>query len=135
MPGLSWIWSDTGSAELAKSVYGAALACGCPVRHAMAGYKLPTFLRIAVRRPSDFAMLYQDLLVMKRSFTAAGNAPFGTYADVSPNCIEGVFLVNMDDLRPYDLTFEPRRDSSMAYLDSLLGKTLPALIINSKHQV
>lgn len=134
-PWLSWIWIDTGCAEVAKSVYEAALACGCPVRHASAGYELPTFIRIAVRRPSDFAVLYQAMLVRERSFAAAGSAPFGTYADVSPNCIEGVFLVNVDDLRPHEATIEQRRDGLSSYVDSLPVKTLPALIIDSKHQV
>ena len=53
---LSWIWIDTGSAEVAKDVYRAALDCGCPVRHAASGYDKPSIVRLAVRRPYDFSV-------------------------------------------------------------------------------
>ena len=50
-PWLSWIWIDTGSAEVAKDVYHAALDCGCPIRHAASGYDKASIVRLAVRRP------------------------------------------------------------------------------------
>jgi len=58
-PWTSWLWIDTGSEIEATRAYEASLAAGVPIRHASAGYGLPTFIRVAVRRPSDFAVLHQ----------------------------------------------------------------------------
>merc|ERR1719272_557346 len=85
-PFTSWVWIDTGDAATAEAIYQASLACGCPVRHAAAGYNLPTFIRIAVRRPYDFSVLYQALL-QRECATRSGSIAFGTYADVAPSVV------------------------------------------------
>jgi len=61
-PWLSWIWVDTHDVELARQVYETSLACGCPLRTAASGYNRPAFIRLAVRRPTDFEPLYKALL-------------------------------------------------------------------------
>merc|ERR1712232_740504 len=109
-PWLSWVWIDTGDAKVAEDVYKTSLACGCPVRHGAAGYGLPTFIRVAVRRPYDFAVLYQALLQRECDSKACGKAPFGTYADVNPSVVEGVHLVHIDDLKPHEEVFKHKAD-------------------------
>jgi hypothetical protein len=132
---LSWIWVDTGDAAIAKSVYEGALECGCPVRYAASGYDMPTVVRFAVRRPHDFSVLYQMLLQRECHSKNNVKAPFGTYADVHPDVIEGIRLVHIDDLRPHEQVLEDRADKLAAYVDDLAVKVLPAIIIDSQLQV
>jgi len=60
-PWLSWIWVDTHDVEMARRVYEASIACGCPLRTGAYGYERPSFVRFAVRRPTDFEKLYKAL--------------------------------------------------------------------------
>lgn len=129
---LSWVWVDTGDAEVARSVYEAALDCGCPVRHAAAGYGLPTYLRFAVRRPSDFAALHQALLKLKGGYQSK---QFGTYADVQPSVIEGVQLVHIDDLRPHENVYTEAAAKLQRYIEALPLAHLPAIIVCSETMV
>merc|ERR1712232_1239463 len=88
---LPYIWINTGSSEVATGVYQTALECGCPVRHAAHGYDLPGNVRIAVRRPYDFSVLYQALLKYEYSRRRySGQTAFGTFADVQPSVVDGV---------------------------------------------
>jgi len=134
---LSWVWADTGDEATAKAVYEASKECGCPIRHAAAGYGLPTFVRFAVRRPSDFAVLYQALL--QHECTAHDSvqkkAPFGTYADVRPGTMEGVFLVHINDLKAHEAIGKESAEKLKSYIDDLPVKNLPAIIVDSQHQV
>ncbi|KAJ2671469.1 hypothetical protein IWW42_003428 [Coemansia sp. RSA 1085] len=54
---LSWIWVDTKSDAVAQSAVDLARAAGVPVRSGLPGYNFPTFIRIAVREPAQFAIL------------------------------------------------------------------------------
>lgn len=132
---LSWVWIDTGDEQVAKEVYQLSLKCGCPIRHAAAGYNLPTFIRIAVRRPTDFAVLYQALLQRECRTKSADRGPFGTYADVHPSVIVGVELVHIDDVLPHELTSEERTEKLKGYLSDLPNKTLPAILLDAHKRV
>jgi len=136
-PWTSWVWIDTGDEAVAKAVYQAALDCSCPVRHAAAGYDLPTYIRIAVRRPYDFAVLYQALLRQAYHNKDSTNSQktFGTYADVHPGVVEGVNLVHLDDLRPHENILQDREGKLQSYINDLPSVTLPAIIIDSKHKI
>jgi len=135
-PWTSWVWIDTGDAATAEAIYKASLACGCPVRHAEAGYNLPTFIRIAVRRPYDFSVLYQALLQQEQQVTDVNQqAMFGTYADVQPSVIEGVKLVHIDDLKPHENVIHEREGKLQAYIAEMPLVTLPAIIVDSQYQV
>eukprot|EP00435_Cladocopium_sp_Y103_P042440 s69_g11.t1 len=114
-PWLSWIWIDTGSPDVAKDVYRAALNCGCPIRHAASGYDKPTVVRLAVRRPYDFSVLYQALLRRESNSTAFSQTTFGTSADVNPDVISGVRLVHIDDLHPHEEVLTDRADKLKNY--------------------
>lgn len=59
---LPWIWIDTMCENEAAQVYEVSKGIGMPIRHAKYGYKMPTFIRIAVR---DFYL--SDKLVMQLS--------------------------------------------------------------------
>lgn len=48
-PWTSWIWIDTHDEQQAKAVVDCAKAAGCPIRAGAMGYKMPTYLRFAVR--------------------------------------------------------------------------------------
>mmetsp|Transcript_160211 Transcript_160211/g.283816 ORF Transcript_160211/g.283816 Transcript_160211/m.283816 type:complete len:592 (-) Transcript_160211:82-1857(-) len=132
---LSWLWIDTGDAKVAQEVYQAALESGCPVRHAKFGYELPTHIRVAVRRPYDFAILYQALV--ERHFYSDMNAktPFGTYADVHPSVVEGVHLVHIDDLKPHEEILHDRAARLRHYVEELPVKVLPAIIVDTKYKI
>lgn len=145
---LSWLWIDTGDVETAKDVYKVALECGCPIRHAEAGYNLPTYVRIAVRRPYDFAVLYQALLrretlKAQRFIEGAAASPgevgfpavFGSYADVHPSVVEGVYLVHIDDLKPHEHVDQERSHKLEEYMKEMAVKVLPSIIVCSKTQV
>jgi len=135
-PFTSWVWIDTGDAATAEAIYEASLACGCPVRHAAAGYNLPTFIRIAVRRPYDFSVLYQALLQQDLDYTDTNRrAVFGTYADVHPSVIEGVKLVHIDDLKRHEHVMPEREGKLGAYIADMPLVTLPAIIVDSQYQV
>jgi len=133
-PWTSWVWIDTGDEAVAKAVYQASLDCGCPVRHAAAGYDMPTIIRIAVRRPYDFSVLYQALLRQAYA-NINGRAPLGTYADVHPSVIEGVHLVHIDDLKPHEEVIKEREGRLQEYVKALPLLTLPAIIVESAYQV
>jgi histidinol-phosphate/aromatic aminotransferase/cobyric acid decarboxylase-like protein len=60
-PWTSWIWIDTGDAKQAKEVVDCAKAVGCPVRAGAMGYKMPTYLRFAVREPKHQRVLIDAL--------------------------------------------------------------------------
>lgn len=135
-PWLSWVWIDTGCPEEAESVYQASLECGCPVRTAKAGYDRPTVVRMAVRRPYDFGVLYQALLHRMCDIGSETKAPpFGTYADVKPQVIEGVRLVHIDDLLPHEEVLQDRAGKLQDYMNDLPVKILPAIIVDSEYQV
>lgn len=72
-PWTSWIWINTHDVEQARQVVDCAKAAGCPVRAGAMGYKMPTFLRFAVRCPEH----QQPLLAALR---ARFGAPL-TYAE------------------------------------------------------
>jgi histidinol-phosphate/aromatic aminotransferase/cobyric acid decarboxylase-like protein len=134
-PWLSWVWIDTGDAAIAESVYKASLQCGCPVRHAASGYDRPTVVRLAVRRPHDFSVLYQVLLQRECYSKSNVRAPFGTYADVHPSVVEGVRLVHIDDLQPHEQVLQDRADALERYVKALPVKILPAIIVDAQYQV
>mmetsp|Transcript_20649 Transcript_20649/g.32305 ORF Transcript_20649/g.32305 Transcript_20649/m.32305 type:complete len:382 (+) Transcript_20649:246-1391(+) len=48
-PFLSWVWIDSGDAEVAERAVMACKRAGCPIRWGKPGYNLPTYIRIAVR--------------------------------------------------------------------------------------
>ena len=116
-PWLSWIWIDTGNPEVAKDVYRTALDCGCPIRHAASGYDKPSVVRLAVRRPFDFSVLYQALLRRESNSQATfSQTTFGTSADVNPEVIAGVRLVHIDDLHPHEDVLTDRADKLKEYV-------------------
>jgi len=136
---LSWVWIDTGDPAVAQDIYKTALACGCPVRHAASGYDMPSVIRIAVRRPHDFSVLYQALLQREGERSPKMAAPlrttFGTYADVHPSVVEGVRLVHIDDLKPHEKVLEDRAGKLEEYVGDLEKVILPAIIVDSQFQV
>jgi len=132
---LSWIWIDTGCPEVAKDVYRTALNCGCPIRHAASGYDRPSVVRLAVRRPYDFSVLYQALLRRENNSAAMMQTTFGTSADVNPDVIDGVRLVHIDDLHPHEEVLTDRADKLKNYVRDLPVKILPAIIIDSRYDV
>lgn len=134
-PFTSWVWIETGDEAVAKAVYEASLECGCPVRHAAAGYDMPSILRIAVRRPYDFAVLYQALLRQAYFSNGKSRGLFGTYADVNPSVIAGVDLVHIDDLKPHENVIQEREGKLTEYVKDLPIMTLPAIIVDSKFKV
>jgi len=134
-PWLSWIWIDTGSPDVADRVYQTALRCGCPIRHARSGYGMPSFVRLAVRRPYDFSVLYQALLQQEYSHYAGETVSFGTYADVQPSVVEGVRLVHIDDLLPHEEVLTDRSQKLQEYVSDLSTKVLPAIVVDSQFQV
>jgi len=132
---LPWIWVDTGDPNVATAVYTAALESGCPVRHGARGYGMPNHLRIAVRRPYDFAVLHQALLQLECKRSVSGLMQFGTFADVHPSVVDTVALVHVDDLRPHEEVTEARAVAFQHYLSTLSLKILPAIIVCSQTQV
>lgn len=56
-PYLSWIWVDTKSIATAEQACILAKQEGVPVRSGQPGYDLPTFIRVAVRHPTQTAVL------------------------------------------------------------------------------
>ncbi|CAE6963250.1 cobD [Symbiodinium sp. CCMP2456] len=134
-PWLSWIWIDTGSPEVAQDVYKSALKCGCPIRHAASGYDRPTVVRLAVRRPYDFSVLYQALLRRACVSESFIQSTFGTSADVNPAVIEGVRLVHIDDLKPHEEVLKDRATKLQEYVRDLPVKILPAIIVDSQYDV
>ncbi|CAJ1366198.1 unnamed protein product [Effrenium voratum] len=134
-PWLSWIWIDTGSPAVAKEVYETALGCGCPVRHAASGYDKPSIVRLAVRRPYDFSVLYQALLRRESHRSDIAGTTFGTFADVNPAVVEGVRLVHIDDLHPHEEVLTDRAHKLQQYVRDLPVKILPAIIVDSQYDV
>jgi hypothetical protein len=126
---------DTGDAAVAEDVYETSLRCGCPVRRASEGYEMPSFLRIAVRRPYDFSVLYQALLQRECYSNKQGRTLFGTYADVHPGVVEGVHLVHIDDVKPHEEVVHSRAEKLSKYVEELPIKILPAIILDSQFKV
>merc|ERR1712032_1716445 len=62
-------------------------------------------------------------------------APFGTYADVQPNVIEGISLVHIDDLKPHEDYLKDRASKLESYVEDLPFMILPAIIVDSEYQV
>lgn len=134
-PWQSWLWIDTKDAKIAQDIYQTAFQCGCPIRHAASGYDLPSVIRIAVRRPTDFAVLYQALLQRTYQHRASQDVLFGTLADVHPNVVHGVRLVHIDELRPHEHVLEDREANLKSYTDNLESVILPSIIVDSRHLV
>jgi len=55
---LSWVWIDTGSEEVAQKAVDVAKRNGTPIRWGKPGYRLPSYIRIAVRSPELSAPLF-----------------------------------------------------------------------------
>lgn len=133
-PWMPFIWVDVKDPQVAEQIYQATFDSGCPIRYAKHGYNLPTHLRFAVRRPYDFSVLHQALLLVetqKRRKTVT----FGTYADVHPSVVEGVRLVHIDDLYGHERVLHDRAGKLQDYIRDLPVKILPAIIIDSQYQV
>jgi len=64
-PWLSWIWIDTGSEETAAKVDELTSNAGMPIRPGSKGYKMPRFIRIGVRNPSEVDNLIKSLQPLK----------------------------------------------------------------------
>mmetsp|Transcript_21839 Transcript_21839/g.31693 ORF Transcript_21839/g.31693 Transcript_21839/m.31693 type:complete len:389 (-) Transcript_21839:299-1465(-) len=58
-PFLSWLWIDTGDEAVQQEAVALAKAGGVPVRSGTPGYNLPTYVRIAVRKPEHVSVLMQ----------------------------------------------------------------------------
>jgi histidinol-phosphate/aromatic aminotransferase/cobyric acid decarboxylase-like protein len=58
---LSWLWIDTHSAEATETVVTACKAAGTPVRSGKPGYNMPSYFRVAVRRPESTEVLVNAL--------------------------------------------------------------------------
>ncbi|KAF0757331.1 hypothetical protein AaE_004297, partial [Aphanomyces astaci] len=56
-PYLSWVWVNTKNEATALQATALAKQHGVPIRHGEPGYKLPTFIRLAVRNPDQVAHL------------------------------------------------------------------------------
>eukprot|EP00746_Dinoflagellata_sp_MGD_P123868 gnl/MRDRNA2_/MRDRNA2_58472_c0_seq2.p1 gnl/MRDRNA2_/MRDRNA2_58472_c0~~gnl/MRDRNA2_/MRDRNA2_58472_c0_seq2.p1 ORF type:complete len:507 (-),score=91.39 gnl/MRDRNA2_/MRDRNA2_58472_c0_seq2:250-1596(-) len=132
-PWLSWIWIDTGDEDVAERLYEACLEIGCPIRHAKQGYGIPTVIRVAVRRPSDFSVLYQAFVRHKNK--CQGVVSFGTYADIDPAVVDRVDVVHIDDIKPHEFVLSDRADKLQSYIMDLPVKALPAIILDSKFNV
>mmetsp|Transcript_41888 Transcript_41888/g.90482 ORF Transcript_41888/g.90482 Transcript_41888/m.90482 type:complete len:627 (-) Transcript_41888:417-2297(-) len=133
-PWLPFLWIDTKDEKVAKQIYLASLDCGCPIRWADYGYGKPSHLRLAVRRPYDFSVLYQAMLQLETQ-SRQRSISFGTYADVQPSVVEGVRLVHIDDLLPHEQVLTDRAGKLQDYIRDLPVKILPAIIVDSKYQV
>ncbi|OMJ24190.1 putative threonine-phosphate decarboxylase [Smittium culicis] len=57
-PFLSWIWIDTHDISVADSACQVARSHGVPIRSGKPGYMMPSFIRIAVRNPDTFKVLF-----------------------------------------------------------------------------
>jgi len=66
-PWLSWIWIDTGSEVIASQADELTTKAGMPIRPGSKGYKMPRFIRIGVRPPSDVDHLIIALQPLKQS--------------------------------------------------------------------
>jgi len=62
---ISWIWIDTGSEETAAKVDELTSKAGMPIRPGSKGYKMPRFIRIGVRNPSEVDNLIKSLQPLK----------------------------------------------------------------------
>lgn len=134
MPWLSWVWVDTHDPAVAEDVYRVALECGCPVRHAKSGYDRPSVVRLAVRRPYDFSVLYQALLSRKcKKLDAMSH--FGSLVDVHPSVVEGVKLIHIDDLKAHEQTSADLSEGLVKYAKNLPQIVLPAIIVESKYNI
>ncbi|CAO3618858.1 unnamed protein product [Cunninghamella echinulata] len=56
-PFLSWVWVDTGSKEVADKAVELARQAGVPVRSGTPGYQCYPFIRVAVRKEPEVAVL------------------------------------------------------------------------------
>ena len=60
-PYLSWVWVDTHDAAATERMVASCKAAGVPIRSGAPGYNLPTFIRLAVRKPEPTAILLDAL--------------------------------------------------------------------------
>lgn len=56
---LSWVWLDMKSESMAEKAIDLARAAGVPVRSGKPGYKCNSFIRVAVRKEPEVAVLIQ----------------------------------------------------------------------------
>eukprot|EP00747_Dinoflagellata_sp_TGD_P068731 gnl/TRDRNA2_/TRDRNA2_155841_c1_seq1.p1 gnl/TRDRNA2_/TRDRNA2_155841_c1~~gnl/TRDRNA2_/TRDRNA2_155841_c1_seq1.p1 ORF type:complete len:227 (-),score=48.62 gnl/TRDRNA2_/TRDRNA2_155841_c1_seq1:111-704(-) len=96
---------------------------------------MSSYIRIAVRRPADFAVLHQALLQRECRSKVAVARPFGTYADVQHSIVESVKLVHIDELKPHEQHLPLRAGQLQRYIEELPIAVLPAIIVDSQHQV
>jgi len=55
---LSWLWIDCKDEDTQKEVVRLSKAAGAPVRSGTPGYNLPTFFRVAIRKPEHSEILF-----------------------------------------------------------------------------
>jgi histidinol-phosphate/aromatic aminotransferase/cobyric acid decarboxylase-like protein len=58
---VSWMWIDTKDEDVAERAVATAKTWGCPIRWGKMGYGRPTFIRLAVRKPEFFSILFNAL--------------------------------------------------------------------------
>ena len=125
---LSWIWIDTHSNDFAKLIYNMCKLNGVPIRLGLDGYKLPSYIRIAVRSEDSNQVLFK-ILEEVRIFNDFKHS----YIQLPKDLIVKQDLIDIDDILCHENIIEERANALYEYIKSLENTIIiPSIIIDYK---
>ena len=127
---ISWIWIDTKDKNIAELAYNLCKYNGTPIRFGKFGYKMDTFIRIAVRDNEKFDDLLKCLLPLKGIIN---NFLRPIHLDINDNIIVNFVWIDISKIKCHEEYIEERHTKLLNYMKSIeVNKSLPAIIICSK---
>jgi len=128
---LSWLWINIKDDKFAKLIYDICKFNGVPIRLGISGYKLPNYIRIAVRDDESNKKLLETIKSIK--FVNEIKYP---HIKIPDNLIIKFDYININDILCHEKIINERSNALEKYIKTLENtKIIPAIIIEDKHNI
>jgi histidinol-phosphate/aromatic aminotransferase/cobyric acid decarboxylase-like protein len=128
---LSWLWINVHDSEFAKLIYDICKLNGLPIRLGISGYKLPNYIRIAVRDEESNKKLIEVLSSLK--FINKIKYP---HIRIPDNLIIKFDYININDILCHEKIINERSIALENYIQTLENtKIIPAILIDYQNNI
>ncbi len=128
---LSWLWINVNDSQFAKLIYDVCKFNGVPIRLGISGYKLPNYIRIAVRNEESNNKLLEVLSSLK--FVNQINYP---HIKIPYNLIIKFDYIDINNILCHEKIINERSNALEKYIKTLENtKIIPAIIIEHQHNI